>query len=273
MKLKKMAMIGIPALALALIASGTTRARADLIVNGGFDGTPGLMANNATSTFLAGTGSTLIPDLTGWSSQGGGGSWAAVYAPGTADTTGLAGVTGLHTLWGPNNSGPTDPQYPGNGGPYLPATSPDGGNFVAVDGGFMSGQLSQSVSGLIPGHAYKLGFYYAGAQQGDSAGATTQAWQVSLGGGATQSTPTMNVPSHGFSPWTYQTMTFTANSATEALLFQTVASPAVPPFLLLDGVSLTAVPEPSTMCLGAFALMVGGAAVLRRRARIKAAAL
>ena len=45
--------------------------------------------------------------------------------------------------------------------------------------------------------------------------------------------------------------TFTANSSTELLSFLAVGTPAanLPPFALLDGVSLTAVPEPSTWAL------------------------
>jgi len=154
----------------------------------------------------------------------------------------------------------------------LPAASPVGGNFVATDGDYLSGQLYQTISGLTPGGQFVLGFWWAGGQLWNSDGATTQYWQVGLGS-ETHSTPTVDVASHGFSPWTYQTFDFTATSATEQLLFHAFGSPAVPPFLLLDGVTLNSVPEPSTLSLAVIALMAGGAFALRRRARNKAAAL
>ncbi len=70
------------------------------------------------------------------------------------------------------------------------------------------------------------------------------------------------------------TFTFTANSPTELLSFLAVGTPAanLPPFALLDGVSLTAVPEPSTWAM----MLVGfgglGYAALRRRRTALAAA-
>jgi hypothetical protein len=66
---------------------------------------------------------------------------------------------------------------------------------------------------------------------------------------------------HGFSGWQLQTFDFTANSTSELLSFLAVGTPTgVPPFALLDGVSLTAdtvgtesAPEP-----GSVVLLVGG---------------
>jgi len=257
---RKPAVIGILALALALGAPGA--ALADLVVNGGFDGTPGLLSNPATDVLY---GNTVT--ITGWTATG----YTGIFAPGTADTTGLQGQGISNRLWGPNDSNPGDPQYPGGGGPYLPATSPVGGNFAVTDGGYLSGQLYQNISGLTPGAQYVLGFWWAGAQLWQANGATTQFWQVSLGS-ETHSTSTVNVASHGFSPWTYQTLNFTATSITENLLFQAVGSPAVPPMLLLDGVSLVPAPEPSSLSIVVIALMCGCAVALRRRARNKAAA-
>jgi hypothetical protein len=66
-----------------------------------------------------------------------------------------------------------------------------------------------------------------------------------------------------------ETFDFTANATSEALSFLAVGSPAanLPPFALLDGVSLTAVPEPSTwaMMLAGFGGL--GFAAFRRRRR------
>jgi PEP-CTERM motif len=258
---KRMAVIWITVIVLEFCGIAAIQA-GDLVVNGNFAGTPGLMSNAITDGF--GTTTTI----NGWTADN---SWTDVFAPGTADTTGLQGVSGEHRLWGPNDSNPGDPQYAGGGGPYLPAASPVGGNFVATDGAYLSGLLYQNISGLNPGGTYQLGFWWAGSQQRDSTGATSQYWQVSLGS-QTQDTPTVDVASHGFSGWTYQTFEFTATATTEKLLFDAFGTPAVPPFLLLDGVTLQSVPEPSTLSLVSIALMVGAAVGLRRRARAKAAA-
>jgi hypothetical protein len=47
----------------------------------------------------------------------------------------------------------------------------------------------------------------------------------------------------------YQTMNFTADSTSDVLSFLAVGNLPVPPFLLLDGVSMNAVPEPSGLVL------------------------
>ena len=57
-------------------------------------------------------------------------------------------------------------------------------------------------------------------------------------------------------------MTFTADAVNPVLTFLSVGTPdGLPPFALLDGVSLKAVPEPSAALLGA----LGALALLRRR--------
>jgi hypothetical protein len=62
-------------------------------------------------------------------------------------------------------------------------------------------------------------------------------------------------------------MTFTATAATDVLSFLSTGTPSgVPPFALLDGVSMVAVPEPSgaaLMIVGVLAL--AGLRIARRR--------
>ena len=231
--------------AVSLTATSAFATATNLVVNGGFENvTHGAGKFNTLNNNLAGT--TVA---TGWTSAG----YAFIYTPGSADTTG-AGPSGLK-LWGPNdgsNNGLT--------------TSPTGGNFLASDGVYQIGAIQQMINGLVAGQNYQLSFDWAGAQQYGLSGPTTEGWQVSLGS-QTFNTPTISNVNHGFTGWRSQSFTFTATGASELLSFLATGSPnGLPPFSLLDSVSLVAVPEPGSvpmMAIGALAL----AAVVARRRR------
>lgn len=223
-------------IALALLLSPVATAFAgELVTNGGFE------ANTGNGQLGFNTSATA------WTTSG----YTFLFAPGTADTTGAVGQYGGLFLWGLGNGS-------ANG---LSPSSPNGGYYVAADGDFQTAPITQQISGLIPGASYNLSFSWAGAQQLGFDGPTTDQWIVSLGG-QTQSTPVINVDNHGFSGWIPQTFTFTASSAMELLSFLANSSPAVPPFALLDGVSLQEVPEPASLGLLAVGLTAVG---LRRR--------
>ena len=73
-----------------------------------------------------------------------------------------------------------------------------------------------------------------------------------------QQTPEGTNPSHGFTGWMSDTMSFVAQGSTETLSFLAYGNLPVPPFALLDGVTFTqetgggltpGVPEPSTWAL------------------------
>jgi opacity protein-like surface antigen len=189
-------------------------------------------------------------------------SYTFLFGPGTADTTGATGQYGSLGLWGPGNGVNNN----------LPATSPDGGYYIAQDSAFQQGALTQTISGLTPGHQYNVGFWWAAAQQQNFRGATYSEWNVSLGGSPVQSTGYANIADQGFSGWQYQSFTFTADATSDVLSFLANGGPTVPslpPFALLDGVSLTAsspVPEPSTAVAGSLVLLPVGASLLRRLA-------
>jgi hypothetical protein len=220
------------ALAMALGLSTPALAGINLVTNGGFEsnGGNGRLGWNTNAT--------------GWSVQdpGQGLSYMSLFGPGTADTSGANGQYGFLGLWGPGNG-------VNNG---LPATSPAGGYYVAMDGDFQTSALTQTINGLTPGDKYKVSFYWAASQQEGFYGDTNQSITVSLGS-QSFTTPTVTNPSQGFSGWYQQSFTYTANSASETLAFLANGNLPVPPFALLDGVSLTAAPEPAT-----WALMLAG---------------
>lgn len=222
---------------------------ANLVTNGGFEtnGGAGQLGFNTSAA--------------GWSVTAPGASYAFLFpaAPATtsgtsADNGGANGEFGNVQLWGPGtgvNNGLT--------------VSPNGGAFVAMDGGFNQGPISQSISGLTVGAHYALTFDWAASQQAGFDGDTTQHLEVTLGS-ETFDTPTSDLPNHGFDGWHEMTFIFTATDATELLSFLAAGAPDVPPFMLVDGVSLSQVPEPASLAiLGAGVLGLGLQRLRRRR--------
>lgn len=137
----------------------------------------------------------------------------------------------------------------GNGGSGTITASPDGGNFLASDGPYLSGATSQVLVGLVSGATYQVSFYQGAAQQygyGDTTTWTSDYWQVSLGA-STQNSATMNVAPRSFYGWVQQQLLFTATATTMTLSFLAKGAPgAQPPYALLDGVAVTQMPEPAT---------------------------
>ena len=223
--------------AFALEAPARANGIINLVQNGSFE-----------TTTLSASGFFTTTDVSNWSTS----SYTFLVFPNTAQT----------------NIGNSVKLYPGITN-TMPSTSPDGGNFVAADGAYQSGAISQQINGLMVGEFYTLNFYQAGAQQQGYNGATTDRFQVSLldaaNHGQTFLSALMTNPSHDFQPWQLQTMTFQATSITETLSFLAVGTPTgVPPFSLLDGVSLTQqTPEPAGLAIVGLGLI--GLAVRRHR--------
>ena|SRR5450830_279258 len=229
----------------ALSMSSAQAAGGELITNGGFEtGTAGQL--------------NFAGSANGWNTVNG---YTFLFNSTGADTTGVSGQFGNLTLWGP-----------GNGAVNGLTASPAGGNFLASDGAFQQSPITQTVNGLVAGQKYNLSFYWAGAQQQSFDGVNTEQWQVSLGG-ETHSTGVLTNSSHGFTGWQKETFTFTAASTSQLLSFLAVGTPSgVPPFSLLDGVSLVAaVPEPDTWAMLALGLGLVGFTARRRKAAAKAA--
>ena len=252
--LRKAAVMGFATAALFLLAAPAHAT--NLVTNGSFESLTNGTGQISDGTGAAGPGNTTA---TGWSTGG----YNFVFGPGTADTTGtyVLEYNAYLTLWGTNNGGLN----------AIPASSPDGGNFLAADGDYQNGAISQTINGLTAGDKYSVSFDWAASQQSGFNGPTQQYWAVSLGA-QTLNTPTFNLSSHAFSGWMQQTETFTATSSSEVLSFLAVGNVPVPPFLLLDGVTMNdstpPVPEPGTLPLLLSGLM-GSLAVLKSRKWLK----
>ncbi|MES2263753.1 MAG: PEP-CTERM sorting domain-containing protein [Pseudomonadota bacterium] len=147
-----------------------------------------------------------------------------------------------------------------------PGLSPDGGNHIAFDGdSSIAHSIAQDIHDLIPGQLYKVSLLQAAAQLDDRTGDTTEWWDVSLGT-EHHDTAVMHNLSKDIVPWNFQTLTFQVpltSTGTETLRFLARGTPdGLPPFVLLDGISITAVPEPGTIALLGIGLL--GVFVRRR---------
>lgn len=252
------ALAGICALAMALGACGVAQAGGNLVQNGDFTSfTPGSPP--------AGSGAPTNGDLT----------YSPVANWSTSATSSSGATPGNLLFIGSNSAGGTWYQDVAQGATSgavwglwtNPPNSPAGGNFLALDGDpSYSAALTQTITGLTAGQTYALGFYWAGAQLSTTSGATTEQMSVSFAG-QNQTTAIVNNASEGFTGWMYQTFTFTADGPSDTLSFLALGTPSgLPPMVLLGGVSMQAVPEPSSILLLGVGL-VGAVAVRRVRRR------
>jgi hypothetical protein len=232
-------------------------AQAPTFVNGNFS----LAINGQTTSAAAAdefgsanNGFTPAQQLQGWSTAG----FNFVFLPGTADTTGSTGQFNALTLWGPANSG--------TNAANLPLSSPTGGDYIGADGAFEVSAITQAVSNLKAGATYAVSFAWAGAQQSSFTGPTTDQWTVSLGS-SSQSTKVLSLATEGASGWMNQTFDFIATSSSEVLSFLATGTPSgEPPIALLANVTVTNIPEPSTLTV----MATGFAGLIRigRRRRV-----
>lgn len=169
-------------------------------------------------------------------------------------------------------------------------------NYAEIDGDPTYGApISTEMTGLTVGGQYQVTFYQASNEEDGNNKAYTDTWQVYVIPNTTTGTymcpesycptvtnpdPTdlaftsaaMNNAGSVSTPWTLQTFTFTATSATEVLEFVTSAigtSGFEPPLFDLAGVSTSQVtPEPGTWLLTLIgAGLVVGAGKMRRRTK------
>ncbi len=237
--------IGLAAALLSFSAARPSQATS-LVQNGSFE----TLTTNASAQFGTGYSSQQV---TYWSTSG----YNFVFLPGTADTSaGATGQYGALSLWGP-----------GNGSANGLGPSPDGGNYIAADGAFNVAPITQTINNLSPGSTAVVSFYWAGAQQYGTQynSATSEQWTVGFTGDPTQATPVVQDAVHGFTGWMQQTFSFAVRSTTATLSFLATGTPnGQPPFSLLDGVTLTQVPEPASWAILLAGCGLAGLAARRR---------
>jgi len=216
---------------------------ADLVSNGSFEANGGLGQINGTISYATDWSRTVLnnPDSEGF----------AFIMNNTADSVGAPSIftpdSGQNVkIWGPANG--SNNGFTG---------SPDGGYFMVLDGAYGRSSISQTISGLTLGLQYELSFQWAAGQLTDSAGDFWAQLDVSFGPDSASTGQTF-VASQGFSPWLTFTNIFTASSTSQTLTFTPSGPSGLQPVVLLDGVSLNAVPvpEPSTYLLGGMATVI-----------------
>jgi hypothetical protein len=248
------------ALALAPLLSAGAQA-ANLVQNGGFETNTLPLPLNPADASGAEIDSNwnYNGDLTGWSSTGGS----------TYNILFFGNVAAASSINADTRFTASEAQHLNSN---FDSLSPNGGNFMGLDGDpVANGPLEQTIGGLIVGDKYELSFYWAGTELSNRTGFGTIQLTGSLGGDPFATTPYPNSNGAGtpgsFSGWLPVNLTFTANSTSELLSFLAVGTPSgnLPPFALLDGVSLTAVPEPSTWAMMLLGFGGLGYAAYRRR--------
>ncbi len=244
----RFALIGIAAFSAPVYASSV-----NLVTDGGFNNvTQGATSLIETNGYGA--------NLTNWTTTS---NYSFLLTASQANSGFYNGLTTAqtYTLYTGPSSGTAEQisMYP------TITASPTGGAFIAQDANFMTGTLSQTISGLTVGHQYAVSFYQAAAQQSTYTGGTTDQWVVSLGGQTDYSTQ-MTDSQGGFTGWSYVTDYFTATATTESLGF-TATGTGAPPFALLDGISMVDTPEPASWTVMLVGLM--GLAGIRRRAQAR----
>ncbi|WP_165074967.1 PEP-CTERM sorting domain-containing protein [Paludisphaera rhizosphaerae] len=228
-------------IALAAGAVAPEASAANLVTNGSFESATGFNGSKENLSTLT---------LTGWSlgAHGSSGSLGYLVAPGQADNGDYLSV------------------YNG-----FPNQSPDGGKFVMIDGDpAWTVPIYQTISGLTVGQVYMLTFYQAAGQQAGFTGPTTERWSVTFGSD-TQLSHKFELLQGATGQWEKQTMFFQATSASQVLTFLAVGTPnGAPPIAFLDGVSMEAVPEPSSIALAALGIVGVLGGQLRRSRRASA---
>ena len=140
---------------------------------------------------------------------------------------------------------------------------PNGANYWSTVSNYYSAALSQTIS-LTANQQYTLSFAWAVGQNVNGIEHGWGGWNVQIGDQPVQVLQSAEIERQGFSGWSTYTYTFTASQSGPATLMFSPTG-AAPQMDLLSNISVTAVPEPTTMLM--FGLGLTGLMVLRRRTR------
>jgi len=255
---------------IALALSASPAAAANLVVNGGFENSSngvGLLVNDTMVSGWSMDHSSVTmggrPEICNHCTY----DWYTGPGSGSVRLPNYDSPDHGFQMWGPAPTIPGTPWSSPNGVDNgLVDISPAGGFFVALDGDAnINGYLMQTINGLQTGSMYNVKFWWAAGQARLARGDTTSRLEVSFGN-AVQSTITHNVADQGFAGWEQVSMTFRAGSSSEVLRFLSVGTPtALPPMVFLDGVSVSAVPEPASWAMMIMGFGLIGAAARRRK--------
>jgi len=124
-----------------------------------------------------------------------------------------------------------------------PVDEPAGGNFIAGDGAYEIGAITQTITGLTVGQLYELKFYWAGAQQENFTGATTESWQVTLGSQSFYDVARQRAQHELFGLDAADLHLYRHRRNRNTVVSGDRNSTGEPPFSLLGGVDLELVPD------------------------------
>jgi hypothetical protein len=246
----------LPAILIAsLVCATSAMATTNLVQNGSFE----LSTNGPGALgFVTEATDWTIGDVKGSSKQHPiiGAAW--LYGPGNSYATGVPYGNSPYKagrLWGP-----------ADGSPNGFTDSPDGGNFVGLDGANPAAPLTQDLTQLVLGRNYVVTFYYALATNIAAVNSNSQYVTVGLGN-QTQNAPTLTVAGKGFTGWQKETLTFKDVQGSDVLSFLDHGPVGLPPVALIDGVSVTpaTVPEPAIWAMMIVGVAGVGAMARRRR--------
>jgi hypothetical protein len=236
---RKGAMLSLSVLSLSVLG---LPAHANLISDGSF-------TTLATDSFIA-TSSTIPP-------------WIVANTASTTNPLTCVVVTTAGDYCGKT--------YFGGANFWVTPAAPTGDSYLVSDANPAFAQtISQTVTGLTVGKTYTVSFDEGGANVFGDGAASTESWAVTFGG-VTETSATVTAPANSDAPFIGQTLSFTANSATETLSFLASGTPVGgPPMALLANVDVeVAVPEPASFALFGIAVL-GLLALSRTRTRSSA---
>jgi hypothetical protein len=125
----------------------------------------------------------------------------------------------------------------------VPVDGVSSGWYVAADAYYDRGALQQTLNNLAVGKQYTVSFSQASGQQNGYGGAFTEVWNVGFGATTQKSAVMTSASGQIVSGWQQQSLTFTADATSQVLSFLAESGNNVPPFALLSGVSVEAVPS------------------------------